>query len=95
VINRKPIIDPVTQLRVQAIYPFHNSAEDRSLITYCADLFELHRHAAGQVDKSLRGTSVREVPFFQANTFKLVLNLKAVAACTLLPFPDLAQGYRI
>jgi putative ABC transport system substrate-binding protein len=77
---RKLIIELVAQSRVPAIYPFHDFAEEGGLITYCVDLFELYRYAATQVDRILRGTPVRDVPFFQASTFKLVLNLNAAAA---------------
>jgi len=80
VFYRNLIIELVGQSRVPAIYPYHDFAEDGGLITYCVDLFELYRYAATQVDRILRGTPVRDVPFFQANSFKLVLNLKAAAA---------------
>jgi ABC transporter substrate binding protein len=47
-------------------------------MAYAIDLPDLYRRAAGQVVEILKGAKVSHIPFYQATTFKLVINLKTV-----------------
>jgi putative ABC transport system substrate-binding protein len=49
--------------------------ESGGLMAYAVDLIDLYRHAAGQVAQLLKGARVSDIPFYQATTFKLVVNL--------------------
>ena len=45
-------------------------------MAYAIDLAGLYKHAAGQIDRILRGQPVAEVPYSRASKFDLVINLK-------------------
>jgi putative ABC transport system substrate-binding protein len=69
--------------RLPAIYPYRDYMEVGGLLAYAVDLVDLYRHAAGQVAQLLKGARVSDIPFYQATTFKLVINLKTAKALGL------------
>jgi putative ABC transport system substrate-binding protein len=55
-------------------------------MAYAADVPEIYRHAARQIDQILKGAKPQDIPFYQVTKFELILNLKT--AKTLgLTFP--------
>ena len=59
------------------------------LLSYSADTRELFRRSASYVDRLLKGARPGDLPVEQANTFELVINLKAARALGLTVPPSL------
>jgi putative ABC transport system substrate-binding protein len=74
------IVDLVGKVKIPAVYPFRYYAKVGGLITYTVDEIELVRHAANQIVQVLKGKPVREIPWYQARSFQLILNTKAASA---------------
>jgi putative tryptophan/tyrosine transport system substrate-binding protein len=53
------------------------------LISYGPDLFDQFRHAAGYVDRILKGEKPGELPVQQATKYELRINLKTAKALGL------------
>ena len=62
--------------RLPAMYESREFAEAGGLVSYGPNLAELHRRAAGYVDKILKGGKPAEMPVEQPTEFELVVNLK-------------------
>ena len=88
---RELIIDLAEKAKIPAIYPFRPYAEVGGLITYAVEEFELYRIAAAQIDQMIKGKSVREIPWYQARLFQLILNIKAASAIGI-EFPPTLVG---
>jgi putative ABC transport system substrate-binding protein len=54
-----------------------------------ANLADLHRRAAGHVDKILRGANPANLPVEQARKFEVVINMKAAKALGVTIPPSL------
>jgi putative tryptophan/tyrosine transport system substrate-binding protein len=91
---RSLILELVGTARLPAIYPFFELVEGGGLMAYAFDLVELNKRVANDVDAILRGTKAGEIPFYQATTFELSINLKTAkvlglnAPATLLASAD-------
>jgi len=75
--ERKRVVELVTKQRFPAIYPQKEFVEEGGLMSYGADFADLYRHAAGYVDKILKGAKPADLPVQQATKFEFVVNLKA------------------
>src|SRR5215217_9771861 len=58
---QKPIVELVNSTRLPAIDPLRDFTEVGGLMAYAIDLAGLYKHAAGQIDRILRGQPVAEV----------------------------------
>jgi putative ABC transport system substrate-binding protein len=58
--NRGSIITLAVKYRIPTIYPWRSYVEEGGLMSYSADLLEMHRRAATFVDKILKGPSRRK-----------------------------------
>jgi putative tryptophan/tyrosine transport system substrate-binding protein len=91
--NRKLIVELAGKARLPTMFASRESVEVGGLMAYAADLPELFRHAARQIDQILKGTSPGEIPFYQATKFDFVINLKTAKALGLsIPRPVLARA---
>ncbi|TAJ38900.1 MAG: hypothetical protein EPO55_14060 [Reyranella sp.] len=74
------IVAAVTEAKLPAMYAFLESVEAGGLMAYSFDLKELNRRAAENIDAILRGASPGDIPYFQATTFNLSINLGTAKA---------------
>ena len=62
---------------------------DGGLVSYGADTIDLHRRAAGYVDRILKGEKPAVLPVQAPTKYELVINLKAAKAPSLTVRPSL------
>jgi putative ABC transport system substrate-binding protein len=74
--NRKPIVEFAAKNRLPALYPNDEYVADGGLMSYAANVHEMHRRAATYVDKILKGTKPADLPVEQPTKFELIINLK-------------------
>jgi putative ABC transport system substrate-binding protein len=77
------IVELAARAKLPTIYHTSEFAEAGGLMAYAIDLADLYRRVAGQVAEILKGAKVSEIPFYQATTFTLVINLKAAKSLGL------------
>jgi putative ABC transport system substrate-binding protein len=77
VTKRQLIGELAAKYRLPAIYLYPVFVEAGGLMSYGADLAEIFRQAAREIDKILNSASPADIPFYQPTKFELVINLKA------------------
>jgi putative ABC transport system substrate-binding protein len=88
-VHRLAIIAQAATHRVPTMFPWRFGASDGGLIAYGVDVADLHRRAAGYVDRILKGTKPADLPVQQPTKFELVINLKTAKALGLEVSPTL------
>lgn len=83
------IVAAVGGFKLPAMYTFPESVEAGGLMAYSFDLKELNRRAADNIDAILRGTRPGDIPYYQATTFRLSLNLATAKAQGIIFPPSL------
>jgi putative tryptophan/tyrosine transport system substrate-binding protein len=79
--NRHLIIDRVAALRLPAIYPWAEEAEEGGFLTYGPRIVQIFRELmAPRLVKLLRGVKPADIPIEQPTKFELVINLKTANA---------------
>ena len=79
--NRQLIMDRVAALRLPAIYPWAEEAEEGGFVAYGPRLVQIFRELmAQQLVKLLRGVKPADIPIEQPTKFELVINLKTANA---------------
>jgi putative ABC transport system substrate-binding protein len=79
----KRIADFAVAEQLPSLYGLRGYVEVGGLISYGANLDDLHRRAAGYVDKILKGATPADLPVQQPTKFELVINLKTAKALGL------------
>jgi putative tryptophan/tyrosine transport system substrate-binding protein len=81
--QRNLIVALAACLRLPAVHPSRNFVTDGGLISYGPDQIELHRQAAGYVDRILKGEKPDQFPVQAPTKYETVRNLKTVKALGL------------
>jgi putative tryptophan/tyrosine transport system substrate-binding protein len=88
--NRLLIMDRVAALRLPAIYPWAEEAEEGGFLAYGPRLLQIFRELiAQQLVKLLRGVKPADIPIEQPTKFELVINLKTANALGITVPPTL------
>ena len=93
IVHRDLIVTLAARHRLPAVYPgrFHVTAG--GLISYGPDLIDQFRHAAGYVDRILKGEKPADLPVQAPTKYELVINLKTAKALGLdVPHSLLARA---
>jgi putative ABC transport system substrate-binding protein len=81
--QRRAIVDRAAKLRLPALYEDRIYVESGGLMSYGANVRDMHRRAADYVDKILKGAKPSDLPFEQVSKFQLVVNQKTAKALGL------------
>ena len=87
--ERELIVSLAKRYRMPAIYAFPFWVRDGGLISYGVDLPDLHRRAAGYIDRILKGAMPGDLPVQLPTKFEMTINLKTAAAMGLAVPPIL------
>jgi putative ABC transport system substrate-binding protein len=82
-LNRKRVIEYSAEHRLPAIYEVEFVVRDGGLMSYGADLNEVHDRVAALVDQILKGTKPLDLPVEQPTRYRFVINLKAARSIGL------------
>jgi putative ABC transport system substrate-binding protein len=75
--------------RLPAVYPDRIFVADGGLLSYGPDRVDQYRHAAGYVDRILKGEKPANLPVQAPTKYQLVINLKTAKALGLTVSPML------
>jgi ABC-type uncharacterized transport system substrate-binding protein len=91
--QRVPLAELALKHRLPGMFGTKENVEAGGLMSYGADLNDLHRRAALYVDKILKGVKPAELPVEQASKYELVINLKTAKALGIeIPATVLARA---
>jgi putative tryptophan/tyrosine transport system substrate-binding protein len=91
--RRSLIITLAARHKLPAVYPFRYFVTGGGLISYGPDTIEPYRHAAGYVDRILKGEKAADLPVQAPTKYDLVINLKTARALALdIPGAVLARA---
>jgi putative tryptophan/tyrosine transport system substrate-binding protein len=82
-IHRDVIIGLAAQHRMPAVYPYRYFVTRGGLISYGLDQTIQYRHAAGYVDRILKGEKPADLPVQAPTKYEMVINLKTAKALGL------------
>ena len=94
--NRARIMEFATKQHLPGVYAYVELVEAGGLMSYGPSYADLHRRAAGFVDKILKGRKPSDLPVEQPMKFEFVVNLKTAKQISL-PIPPnvLARADRV
>jgi putative tryptophan/tyrosine transport system substrate-binding protein len=82
-LHRELIVTLAARYRLPTIYPLGHFVRSGGLFSYGPDPVEPYRHAAGYIDRILRGEKPADLPVQAPTKYELVVNLKTAKALGL------------
>jgi putative ABC transport system substrate-binding protein len=79
-VHRDLIVTLAARHRLPAIYPNHSFVAGGGLMSYGPDVVDQYRHAAGYVDRILKGEKPADLPVQAPTKYELTINLKTAKA---------------
>jgi putative ABC transport system substrate-binding protein len=93
---RGRVVDFAAKSRLPTNYSRDDFVDVGGLMSYSADLMDIHRRVAMYVDRILKGSNPAELPIEQPTKFEFVINLKAAKQIGLTIPPNvLARADRV
>jgi putative ABC transport system substrate-binding protein len=86
--HRDLIVKLAAQHRLPAVYYERFFVAGGGLISYGPDFIDQYRHAAGYVDRILKGEKPADMPVQAPTKYELVINLKTAKALGLIVPPS-------
>jgi len=83
VVHRNLIIELAAQHRLPAVYNSRYWIAEGDLVSYGPDVLDQYRHAAGYVDRILKGEKPADLPVQAPTKYELVINVKTAKALGL------------
>ena len=83
------IIKLATQYRLPVVYSYRVFVTSGGLMSYATDIIGQYKHAAGYVDRILKGTKPADLPVQEPVKYELAINMKAAKAIGLTVPPSL------
>ena len=87
-LHRELIVTLAARYKLPAVYSNRAHVTNGGLISYGADFIDLHRRAAGYVDRILKGEKPADLPVQAPTKYQLVINLKTAKALGLAVPPS-------
>jgi putative ABC transport system substrate-binding protein len=82
-IHRNLIIALTLRYRLPNVYPFRYYPASGGLASYGPDAIDVHRRAAGYVDRILKGEKPADLPVQTPTKYELVINLKTAKTLSI------------
>ncbi len=89
--ERRHLVGLAATNRLPTVYPWRDFVDAGGLMSYRANIADMHRRAATYADKILKGTKPGDLPVEQPTKFEFVINLKTAKALGLTIPPSLLQ----
>jgi putative ABC transport system substrate-binding protein len=86
--NDRRVVALADKHRLPAVYWMDTYAQLGGLMSYGADLFDVHRRSASYVDRILKGARPADLPIEEPAKFELIVNLKTARALGLTVPPS-------
>jgi ABC-type uncharacterized transport system substrate-binding protein len=81
---REPLAELTRKHRLPAMFGSKENVHAGGLISYAADLTDLHRRAGVYIDKILKGAKPGDLPVEQASKYEMVINQRTAKAIGLV-----------